>query len=76
MENPGLDVAWPLAGEAHPGHREPSWWEHYCIVHILVYDKHVKRWELERQLRDLGWTLQRHGRKHDVWVNQDESFTE
>ena len=36
----------------------------------------VKRRELERRLRDLGWVLQRHGGKHDVWINSDESFTE
>ena len=27
----------------------------------------MKRRELERQLRDNGWTLSRHGGKHDVW---------
>jgi predicted RNA binding protein YcfA (HicA-like mRNA interferase family) len=27
----------------------------------------MKRRELERLLRDLGWKLVRHGRKHDVW---------
>ena len=27
----------------------------------------MKRREVERRLRDLGWTLVRHGRKHDVW---------
>jgi len=27
----------------------------------------MKRRDLERQLRALGWTLVRHGRKHDVW---------
>jgi len=36
----------------------------------------VKRRELERRLRDLGWVLQRHGGKHDVWTNSDESFLE
>ncbi len=36
----------------------------------------MKRRELERRLRDLGWVLQRHGGKHDVWSNSDESFTE
>jgi hypothetical protein len=24
----------------------------------------------------LGWTLQRHGGKHDVWISADASFTE
>ena len=27
----------------------------------------MKRREVERRLRELGWTLVRHGRKHDVW---------
>ena len=27
----------------------------------------MKRRELERQLRSLGWRLVRHGSKHDVW---------
>ena len=36
----------------------------------------MKRRELERRLRDIGWTLQRHGGKHDVWVSADGSFTE
>ena len=36
----------------------------------------MKRRDLERRLRDLGWTLQRHGGKHDVWTNADHLFTE
>ncbi len=36
----------------------------------------MKRRELEQQLRDLGWRLQRHGGKHDVWVSPSGSFTE
>ena len=36
----------------------------------------MKRRELERRLRDLGWVLQRHGGKHDVWNNSDGSVTE
>jgi mRNA interferase HicA len=27
----------------------------------------MKRRELERQLRSLGWRFVRHGGKHDVW---------
>ena len=27
----------------------------------------MKRRELERQLRSLGWKFVRHGGKHDVW---------
>jgi mRNA interferase HicA len=36
----------------------------------------MKRRELERRLRDFGWRLQRHGGKHDVWANADDTFTE
>jgi mRNA interferase HicA len=36
----------------------------------------MKRRELERRLRELGWTLQRHGGKHDVWVSADGSSTD
>ena len=31
----------------------------------------MKRRELERQLRSLGWRLIRHGGKHDVWSDGD-----
>ena len=27
----------------------------------------MKRWLLERLLRELGWRFERHGAKHDVW---------
>jgi len=27
-------------------------------------------------MREMGWKLQRHGGKHDVWSNADGSFTE
>ncbi len=36
----------------------------------------MKRRELERRLGDLGWLLQRHGGKHDVWSSPDGSFAE
>jgi mRNA interferase HicA len=29
----------------------------------------VKRRELEKKLQRLGWTFDRHGRKHDIWTN-------
>ena len=29
----------------------------------------MKRRELERCLRELGWKLARHGRRHDVWTD-------
>jgi len=41
-----------------------------------VYIDGMKPRELARRLRELGWTLQRHGGKHDVWVSADGSFTE
>jgi predicted RNA binding protein YcfA (HicA-like mRNA interferase family) len=36
----------------------------------------MKRRELERRLKALGWKLERHGAKHDVWSNENESFAE
>ena len=36
----------------------------------------MRRRELEHRLRKLGWTLQRHGGKHDVWTNVDGSYAE
>jgi mRNA interferase HicA len=36
----------------------------------------MKRKELERRLRELGWTLERHGGRHDVWVNSEGTFRE
>jgi len=41
-----------------------------------VYLLAVKRKELERRLRRLGWTFRRHGGKHDVWTSSDGSFEE
>jgi len=41
-----------------------------------VYIEAVKRRDLERRLRELGWTLQRHGGRHDVWINSDGSVAE
>ena len=34
-----------------------------CTLHLM------KRRDLERTLRQLGWTFLRHGGKHDVWTN-------
>ena len=48
----------------------------HCVAHRSVYNREMKRRELERRLRDLGWRFQRHGGKHDVWCNGDGSFTE
>jgi mRNA interferase HicA len=36
----------------------------------------MKRKELERRLRELGWKFLRHGGRHDVWTSTDGSFTE
>jgi len=33
----------------------------------------MKRKDLERQLKDLGWYFSRHGGKHDVWTNGEET---
>lgn len=41
-----------------------------------MYIDELKRKELKRRLRELGWTLQRHGGKHDVWISADGSSTE
>lgn len=38
-------------------------------VHGYVYSLTMKRRDLERDLRQLGWTLHRHGKKHDVWTD-------
>jgi predicted RNA binding protein YcfA (HicA-like mRNA interferase family) len=29
----------------------------------------VKRRELEKKMQKLGWRLDRHGQKHDIWTN-------
>ncbi len=50
--------------------------ERLAKVHISVYAITMKRRELERRLRDLGWKLQRHGGNHDVWSSPDGSFSE
>jgi predicted RNA binding protein YcfA (HicA-like mRNA interferase family) len=33
----------------------------------------MKRRDLETRLRRLGWRLQRHGGRHDVWTNSSET---
>lgn len=38
-------------------------------VHIKVYLRLMKRSELERKLKKLGWWFLRHGGNHDVWTN-------
>ena len=34
----------------------------------------MRRRDLERQLRDLGWILARHGARHDIWANGDREL--
>lgn len=31
----------------------------------------MKRKKLEQKLKILGWTLNRHGRRHDIWTNDE-----
>jgi mRNA interferase HicA len=31
----------------------------------------VKRKDLERKLRELGWEFKKHGGNHDLWQNSD-----
>ncbi len=31
----------------------------------------MKRQKLEKILQKLGWTLDRHGRRHDIWTNDE-----
>jgi len=35
----------------------------------------MKRRELEKRLRKLGWKLARHGRRHDIWTNGESELT-
>ena len=41
-----------------------------------MYIRAVKRRELERRLRELGWKEVRHGGKHDVWTDPQGVFSE
>lgn len=34
----------------------------------------MKRAELEKHLTKLGWALNRHGAKHDVWTNGERKI--
>ncbi len=31
----------------------------------------MKHKKLEQKLKILGWTLNRHGRRHDIWTNDE-----
>lgn len=39
------------------------------IAHLNVYACLVKKRELEKSLRKLGWELLRHGGAHDIWTD-------
>jgi mRNA interferase HicA len=34
----------------------------------------MTRRQLERRLQQLGWRLARHGRRHDVWTNDEREI--
>jgi predicted RNA binding protein YcfA (HicA-like mRNA interferase family) len=34
----------------------------------------MKRRELERRLREYGWQLSRHGKRHDVWTRGEREI--
>jgi predicted RNA binding protein YcfA (HicA-like mRNA interferase family) len=34
----------------------------------------VKRRDIERRLRELGWRMARHGARHDVWARGDDEL--
>jgi predicted RNA binding protein YcfA (HicA-like mRNA interferase family) len=34
----------------------------------------VKRRDIERRLRELGWRMARHGARHDVWARGDDDL--
>jgi len=34
----------------------------------------MKRRDLEKRLRDLGWRIARHGRRHDVWAKEEREI--
>lgn len=42
------------------------------IVYIYVYNEIMKKRDLEKRLKALGWSFLRHGGNHDVWSNGSE----
>ena len=40
-------------------------------VHIWVYNRPMKKRDLEKALRRIGWTFLRHGKRHDIWTDGD-----
>jgi mRNA interferase HicA len=37
--------------------------------YIFVYNKGMKKKELEKELKRLGWKLKRQGGSHEIWSN-------
>jgi len=53
--------------------RGPEGYSHaFGAVHFLVYTKFVRRRDLEKELRSLGWRSLRHGGRHDVWTDGEQ----
>ncbi len=42
-------------------------------VPLYGYGDYVKRRDLETALRGLGWTLAKHGGRHDLWSHPDKT---
>jgi mRNA interferase HicA len=40
-------------------------------VHISVYRGPMKKRDLEKALRRIGWAFLRHGKRHDIWTDGD-----
>ena len=38
-------------------------------AHILVYNRIMKKRDLENALRKVGWAFFRHGKRHDIWTD-------
>ena len=39
------------------------------LVHIFVYNKGIKKRNIEKRLKKCGWWFERHGGNHDIWTN-------
>ena len=40
-----------------------------AFVHVFVYNEYMKKRDLEKKLRELGWDLLREGANHEIWTN-------
>ncbi len=38
-------------------------------VHVFVYNESMKKKDVEKQLTQFGWWIERHGGNHDIWTN-------